>query len=133
MGVLCRVREKVGIRKLRAGALLVPLLVEAFGRMKMIYARDHRATNFSLHGQKHFPPKHFKFGVLCLLSLTVGKEPCLHGPCLKFAPGNFQRGTAFVPRVYASPSNYVAYLLFPVSIKCAMCCAGIFHGKSLIL
>ena len=25
---------------------------------------------------------------------------------------------AFVPLVYASLSNYVAYLLFPVSIKC---------------
>lgn len=25
----------------------------------------------------------------------------------------------FVPQVYATLSNYVAYLLFPVSIKCA--------------
>lgn len=88
--VLCRVREKVGIRKLSAEALLVPLLAEAFGRMKMIYARDLRATNFSLHGQKRFLRKHFKFEVLCLLNLTVGKESFLHGPRLKFAPGNFQ-------------------------------------------
>lgn len=129
----CRVRGKVGIRKLRAGTLLVPLLAEAFGRMEMIYVRDLRATKFSLQGQKRFLPKHFNFGVLCLLSLTVGKESCLHGPCLKFAPGNFQRGMAFVPWVYASPTNYVAYLLFPLSIKCATCCAGIFHDRSLFL
>lgn len=56
-------------RYLEAGNwdLLVPLLVEDFGRVKMIYVRDLRATNFSLCGQKYFPPKHVKFRSLMLI------------------------------------------------------------------
>ena len=56
----------------------------------MIYVSDPRATNFSLQGQKHFPPKHVKFGILCLLSVTVDKESFPQGTCLKFNPENFQ-------------------------------------------
>lgn len=56
----------------------------------MISVRDLRATNFSFCGQKHLPPKRVRLGVLCLLDLTVGKESHLQGPCLKFAPENFQ-------------------------------------------
>lgn len=80
---LWRAREEAELRMLRVGSL-GPLL-KTFGR-KVIYVRDLRATNFSLHGQNHFPPKHVQFGVSCLLSLTVGKESRLQGPCLKFAP-----------------------------------------------
>lgn len=83
--VLWRVRGKV-----ESWGLLVPLLAEGFGGTKMIYVSDPRATNFSLHGEKHFAPKHVKFGIFCLLSLTVGKESCLQGPCLKFNPENFK-------------------------------------------
>ena len=39
--------------------------------MKMISVRDLRIINFSLFGQKHFPPKHVKLGVFCLLNLMV--------------------------------------------------------------
>lgn len=42
---------------------LVPLVVGALNRMKMIYVRDLIATNFSLHGQKYCPLKHFRSGV----------------------------------------------------------------------
>lgn len=64
-------REKAEIRKLRVGGLLAPWLAEALDKMKMISVRDLRITNFSLFGQKHFPPKYVKLGVFCLLNLMV--------------------------------------------------------------
>lgn len=70
--------------------LLVPLLAESFGGMKMIYVRDLRATSSSLQGWKHFASKHVKFGILCLLSLTVDKGSFPQGTCLKFNPENIQ-------------------------------------------
>lgn len=76
--VLWRVSEKQRLAA-ESWALLAPVLAEAFGRMSMISVRDLRATNFSLCGQKHFPAKHVKLRVSCLLNLTVGKASCLPG------------------------------------------------------
>ena len=101
--------------------------------MKTISVRDLRITNFSLFGQKHFPPKHVKLGVFCLLNLMVknliSNDFAISLP-LKTFRGN---GLTFFPWVYSYPSNYGAYLLFPVSIKVCTCWAGIFHVRSIIL